>query len=174
MFFFVYTGSCVVMTCVAIVMFVLILEEFWTELVANNIGLILSYAAYYAFLKLGMEPFMNKTVTNGDYVNYGYEPMWRFCSFVLECLYIPLAVLYALTTVCINIALVLVAFVRPDIAVFPRGFESLQSGHAIFVANCKAYVYRIRQMYMGYPLKDSEEVDVILSEIDKLNAKKLE
>ena len=37
----------------------------------------------------------------------------------------------------------------------------------IFVANCKAYVYRIKQMYLNYPEDQNlQEKDMILKEIE--------
>jgi len=167
-FFFITFGFFIVFAAVTLIVFVLSLKEFWEYVVWDNRGLIAGYIAYFALLKIFVEPFLKTVVTDGNYVNTGWEPMWRFCSFILECLYVPVAVLYAITTIGINIALMVVALVRPDIGVFPRGFESLQSGHAVFVSNCKAYVYRIRQMYMGYPLTKKEEMHLIEEELDQL------
>jgi len=66
----------------------------------------------------------------------------------------------------------MVSFVRPDIAVFPRGMEFLQIGHYIFVANCKTYVHRIKQMYMGHPRSKKRELKAIREEIENLKRQK--
>ena len=73
--------------------------------------------------------------------------------------YLPLSALYGMFTILYELLWVWIAFIRPDTVIFPRGLESMQSGHYVFIANVKMVVNRIKQQYMGYPLSEKEKLE---------------
>merc|ERR1719483_104975 len=158
-------------------------REFWTGVIEPKLSSIIGYIAYFIFLKAVVEPFLEKVVTDGDWVQEGWEPAWHFFSFVLELLYIPISLIFPISTVIVNLLIAIAMMVRPDILVFLRGLESLQFGHKTFTANCKAYVYRVRQFYEleeALQLRERRDAflqadkDTIQNQIDELMQKKLE
>jgi len=171
---FIIVGSFIIFFIVWVALIGSMTPQTWTDAVWPNMHYLVGITGYMIFLFGFLKPVLNHHITNGDFVKPRNERWWHLASMALELAYIPAALVYLAMTVGTWFGLLLAGFVRPDILFFPRGAHTLQKGHYVFIANAKAYVQRIKQLYEGHPLPRPRNMKEVEARIQNLKKKQRE
>jgi len=166
------TGALISLLVFSITFILLASDWFWESLIWNNKDFLIGYALYYALVFGVIQPISKSWITDGDFVRPGMEPYWKFISMMFELFYLPLALLYAIISLCYECIILVLAFFRPDTLVFPRGIEGYQTGYIVFVSNVKMSVNRYKQMHGKVEKELSDEIAVVDDTIRELEKKR--
>eukprot|EP00485_Elphidium_margaritaceum_P008562 CAMPEP_0202699386 /NCGR_PEP_ID=MMETSP1385-20130828/12610_1 /ASSEMBLY_ACC=CAM_ASM_000861 /TAXON_ID=933848 /ORGANISM="Elphidium margaritaceum" /LENGTH=540 /DNA_ID=CAMNT_0049356319 /DNA_START=1 /DNA_END=1623 /DNA_ORIENTATION=- len=148
----VYLATTAFLWCVFVILCAAVFgnREFWT-LVLQQWPLCLSYLIYYA-LDYGIVRFwfLSKMLSEKD---GSLKPtkvyVFRFALILNDLMYLPLAAFLGLLRVTTLVLFCLLAFLRPDVNVYPKGLEDYDVSHLAFVSTVRLCVEREAEYQTG-------------------------